>query len=91
MSVPTAAAVALLTGMGGDAIQHFGKALSKILRYDLGYEWVPITLVIARVRTSHRHGPLTVDNVGDVLLGSRRFETRIENGITEIRAVRGGH
>lgn len=91
MSVPTAATVALLTGMGGDAIRHFGKALSQILRYDLGYEWVPLTLVIARVRTSRRHGDLTVDNIGDVLVGSRRFQTRVEKGITEIRAVRGGH
>ena len=78
-----------LAGLSGDSVRHFSKALSSVLRGDMKYEWADTHLVVNRVRSSRRHGSLTLQNLPDVLLNNHRFEVRVSlQGVAQIRASR---
>ena len=90
LSPRTAALVAAMQNpapLNGEALRHFSKALSKVLRHDLGHQWADTSFVLNRIRPSGRHGTLTVANLPEVLMGNRRFESRDLNGVPQLRAV----
>ena len=81
------AGVALLSG---NALQHFSKALSAVLRGDFKYGWADQAVVLHRIRSSRRWGDLTESNLQQVLLGNRRFKARILDGTPQLRASERG-
>ena len=78
-------------GLSGDAKEHWSKALSAVLRWEHKYTWVDQASVLHSLRTSGRYGSLTEQTLPDVLRGSRRFESRVLNGIPQLRAVEKTH
>ena len=82
------AIIAATPNLNGDSIRHFSKALSAVLRGDHDYQWVKTVDAIARVRTSRRHGSLTIENLPQVLLNNHRFHESVWNGENYIQAVK---
>ena len=74
--------------LNGDSIRHFSKALSSVLRGDYDYQWVKTIDAVSRVRSSRRHGELTINNLPAVLLNNPRFRESVWNDENYIQAVK---
>ena len=77
----------------GDQAKHFGRALCAVLRGTCRGAWTPAIWAMGRIKTSRRYGPVTFEDLPELLLdntrrdGSTRFEERVLNGVYELRCL----